>query len=133
MQLVVRVPPGHLIVCWGPKRSQNDLLFAKKVVSVAVPPNVLAAKDLQIGVGNLWHDAGICRALASAGLLTLFDAHIIAIDFLPDFLDVLRARAAREGVADPIEAVNASMDALPIEPGSLDAIWVRARAQRLCA
>jgi hypothetical protein len=54
------------------------------------------------------------------------DLHITAdrqVDFLPDFLDVLRSRAARAGVADRTEAVNASMHAPPIEHGSLDAIW----------
>ena len=51
------------------------------------------------------------------------DAQIIAVDFLPEFLEVLRSRAAQGGVADRIGTVNASMDTLPIEPGSLDAIW----------
>ena len=51
------------------------------------------------------------------------DAQIIAVDFLSDFLDVLRSRAAQGGVADRIGTVNASMDMLPFEAGSLDAIW----------
>jgi ubiquinone/menaquinone biosynthesis C-methylase UbiE len=51
------------------------------------------------------------------------DAHIVAVVSLTELLDVLRSRAAHTGVAGCIEAVNASMDALPIEPGSLDAIW----------
>jgi ubiquinone/menaquinone biosynthesis C-methylase UbiE len=68
-------------------------------------------------------DIGCGTGASTMVLAQDLDAHIVAIDFLPDFLDVLRSRAVHAGVADRIEAVNASMDALPIEPGSLDAIW----------
>jgi SAM-dependent methyltransferase len=68
-------------------------------------------------------DIGCGTGASTLVLARELDAHILAVDFLPDFLDVLRSRAVRAGVADRIEAVNASMDALPIEPGSLDAIW----------
>jgi SAM-dependent methyltransferase len=68
-------------------------------------------------------DIGCGTGASTLVLANDLDAHIVAVDLLPDFLDVLRSRAARAGVADRIEAVNASMDALPIEPGSLDAIW----------
>lgn len=68
-------------------------------------------------------DIGCGTGASTLVLAKELDAHILAVDFLPEFLDVLRAHAKREGVADRIEAVNASMDALPIEPGSLDAIW----------
>jgi SAM-dependent methyltransferase len=68
-------------------------------------------------------DIGCGTGASTLVLAKDLDAHIVAVDFLPDFLGVLRSRAARAGVADRIEAVHASMDALPIEPGSLDAIW----------
>lgn len=68
-------------------------------------------------------DIGCGTGASTLVLAQDLDTHIVAVDFLPDFLDVLRLRAARAGVADRIEAVSASMDALPIEPGSLDAIW----------
>lgn len=65
-----------------------------------------------------------CGTGASALVLAQdLDAQIIGVDFLPDFLDVLRSRAAQAGLADRIGTVNASMDALPFEAGSLDAIW----------
>ncbi|MGP1275044.1 MAG: class I SAM-dependent methyltransferase [Caulobacterales bacterium] len=51
------------------------------------------------------------------------DAHIVAVDFLPRFLDILNARAGRAGLSGRIETLEASMDALPLEPASLDAIW----------
>jgi SAM-dependent methyltransferase len=68
-------------------------------------------------------DIGCGTGASTLVLATELDAHIVAIDFVPDFLDALASRATRAGVADHIETVNASMDALPIEPGSLDAIW----------
>jgi ubiquinone/menaquinone biosynthesis C-methylase UbiE len=68
-------------------------------------------------------DIGCGTGASTLVLAKALDAHIFAVDFLPDFLDVLRSRAGSAGVADRIEAVTASMDALPIEPGSLDAIW----------
>ena len=51
------------------------------------------------------------------------DAQNIAVDSLSDFLEVLGSRAAHAGLADRISTANASMDALPFEAGSLDAIW----------
>jgi SAM-dependent methyltransferase len=45
------------------------------------------------------------------------------MNFLPDFLSVLKAGATRAGVADRIETLAQSMDALPFAEGSLDAIW----------
>jgi len=68
-------------------------------------------------------DIGCGTGASTLVLAKALDAHIFAVDFLPEFLDVLRSRAAVEGVAGRIEAVNAAMDALPFEPESLDAIW----------
>jgi SAM-dependent methyltransferase len=68
-------------------------------------------------------DIGCGTGASTLVLAKALDARIVAVDFLPEFLDVLKSRAAHAGVADRIEIVNASMDALPIEAGSLDAIW----------
>jgi len=68
-------------------------------------------------------DIGCGTGASTLVLAKSLDAHIVAVDFLPEFLEVLRSRAAGEGVAGRIEAVNAAMDALPFEPESLDAIW----------
>jgi SAM-dependent methyltransferase len=68
-------------------------------------------------------DVGCGTGASTLVLAQALDAHILAVDFLPEFLDVLKSRASRAGVADRIETLNASMDALPIEPSSLDAIW----------
>lgn len=65
-----------------------------------------------------------CGAGASALLLARhLDARVTAVDFLPAFVDELRARAVAAGVADRVEPVQASMDHLPFERGTFDAIW----------
>lgn len=65
-----------------------------------------------------------CGAGASARLLAAdLDARITAVDLMPAFLARLAELAAREGLADRIETLAASMDALPFEDESLDAIW----------
>ena len=68
-------------------------------------------------------DIGCGTGASTLVLAQDLDAQIIAVDFLSDFLDVLRSRAAQGGLANRISTVNASMDTLPFEAGSLDAIW----------
>lgn len=65
-----------------------------------------------------------CGTGASTLLLAReLDAEITAVDFLPDFLDELQARAHTQGVAEKISTLNCSMDALPFAPGEFDVIW----------
>jgi ubiquinone/menaquinone biosynthesis C-methylase UbiE len=65
-----------------------------------------------------------CGTGASTRLLARkLDAHITAIDFLPEFLDILKEKAAEDGSAQKIETLAASMDELPFADASLDAIW----------
>ena len=90
-------------------------------------------------------DAETCRAIELSGLLNQpglkiadigcgtgastfvlareLDASIMAIDFLPAFLETLKARARQAGFAERITTREASMDALPFSPEELDAIW----------
>lgn len=68
-------------------------------------------------------DIGCGTGASTLVLAQDLDAHITAVDALPDFLDVLRSRAALAGLANRITTLPASMDALPIAPGSLDGIW----------
>ncbi len=68
-------------------------------------------------------DIGCGTGASTLVLARELDAQIIAVDSLSEFLEVLRSRAARAGLADRISTVNASMDTLPFEAGSLDAIW----------
>ena len=65
-----------------------------------------------------------CGTGASAILLAReLDAQVTAVDFLPEFLEELQARAEREGAADRVTALNCSMDALPFADGEFDVIW----------
>jgi len=65
-----------------------------------------------------------CGTGASTILLAReLDAEMTAVDFLPEFLDELQARAKDHGVADRIVTLNGSMDALPFKEGQFDVIW----------
>ncbi|MEA5391276.1 class I SAM-dependent methyltransferase [Cyanobium gracile UHCC 0139] len=66
-----------------------------------------------------------CGTGASTLLLArlLGNARITAVDRLPDFLDVLQARARHLGLADAITPCAASMDNLPFADGELGVIW----------
>lgn len=68
-------------------------------------------------------DIGCGTGASTLVLAQALDARIVAVDFLSDFLDALSARASQAGLADRIDTVNASMDALPFDADSLDAIW----------
>ncbi len=68
-------------------------------------------------------DVGCGTGASTLVLADDLDAQITAVDFVPDFLDVMRSRAAQAGVAERIDTVRASMDSLPFEDGALDAIW----------
>ncbi len=65
-----------------------------------------------------------CGTGASTRLLAReLDARITAVDFAPEFLAVLSEEAERAEVGDRITTLTASMDALPFEAASYDAIW----------
>jgi SAM-dependent methyltransferase len=68
-------------------------------------------------------DIGCGTGASTLVLAAELDAQVTAVDFIPGFLAVLNARAAQAGLAGRIDTVHAPMDALPFEPGSLDAIW----------
>lgn len=82
-------------------------------------------RDLKIA------DIGCGTGASTLVLARDLDAQVAAVDILPEFLDMLRSRAARAGLADRIATVNASMDALPFEAGSLDAIWSEGAIYRM--
>lgn len=75
------------------------------------------AKDLRIV------DIG-CGTGASARVLAReLYAAVTAVDFLPDFLHQLEIAAERENLGGRIQTRVASMEALPFEEQSFDAIW----------
>lgn len=56
-------------------------------------------------------------------LAKALDASVTAVDFLPDFLHDLDIAAERQNLGKKIKTLSASMDALPFEEQSFDAIW----------
>ncbi len=55
-------------------------------------------------------------------------SRITAVDLHQPYLDQLRQAARELGVAGHVEATNASMDSLDVEPGSIDLIWAEGSA-----
>lgn len=76
-----------------------------------------ASSSLQIA------DIGCGTGAASFALARELDCSVTAIDFLPEFLQELNNRAAQHGLSNRVTTLQASMDALPLEDSSLDAIW----------
>ena len=68
-------------------------------------------------------DIGCGTGASTLVLAQELDARITAVDFAPEFLERLDEEASRAGVADRITTLAASMDELPFEPASYDAIW----------
>lgn len=68
-------------------------------------------------------DIGCGSGASTLVLAQDLDAHITAVDFLPEFLEKLNDTATERGLAERITTLARSMDDLPFEDGSLDAIW----------
>ena len=74
-------------------------------------------KDLMIA------DIGCGTGASTLVLAKALDASITALDFLPDFLERLEHRAKGQGLSGCITTLATSMEDLPFEEASLDAIW----------
>jgi cyclopropane fatty-acyl-phospholipid synthase-like methyltransferase len=68
-------------------------------------------------------DIGCGTGASTLILAKELDAHITAVDFLPEFLQELERAAAQAGVADRITTRAQSMDVLSFKEAELDAIW----------
>ena len=68
-------------------------------------------------------DIGCGTGASTLLLARLLQARITAVDFLPDFLDVLDRQAEALGVADRVSTLACSMDELPFADEALDVIW----------
>ena len=83
----------------------------------------LALSGLRGRAGLEVADLGCGTGASTLVLAAELDARITAVDLFPAFLDELVRRAGERGVEDRISPLAASIDDLPFEPGSLDAIW----------
>lgn len=68
-------------------------------------------------------DIGCGTGASTLVLARELDAEVVAVDFLPAFLERLGTRAARAGLGDRITTHAAAMDDLPFAAESRDAIW----------
>ncbi|GAB4363415.1 MAG: class I SAM-dependent methyltransferase [Kiloniellaceae bacterium] len=68
-------------------------------------------------------DIGCGTGASTLQLARALNARIAAVDFLPDFIAVLEARAAAEGLSGRIEPLVASMEALPFADETFDVLW----------
>ena len=68
-------------------------------------------------------DIGCGTGASTLVLARELDARVMAVDFVPDFLEGLEAAARQARIVDRITPLEASMEALPFEDASLDAIW----------
>ena len=68
-------------------------------------------------------DIGCGTGASTLVLAKELDAHITAVDFLPDFLVKLEEAAGRADLADCITTLCATMETLPFTEAAYDAIW----------
>ncbi|MFP4031863.1 MAG: class I SAM-dependent methyltransferase [Desulfococcaceae bacterium] len=68
-------------------------------------------------------DIGCGTGASTLLLARLLNAQITAVDFLPEFLDVLEEKAKKMGLSEKITPLACSMDNLPFEEAEFDLIW----------
>jgi ubiquinone/menaquinone biosynthesis C-methylase UbiE len=68
-------------------------------------------------------DIGCGTGASTLFLAQQLNAHITAVDFLKDFLDVLESKAERAGLSGKVSTLACSMDSLPFGDGEFDIIW----------
>lgn len=93
----------------GPGSDEHTLKALSYIPGVADMKSIL---DIGCGTG--------AQTLALAGAT---NAHITAIDLLPDFLHVLERRAREAGFAERIRTMEMSMDAITLAQKSFDIVW----------
>jgi len=86
----------------------------EKALSLAMIDRATLLKIADIGCGT-----GASTIL----LARLLQARITAVDFLPDFLEVLETNAKHMGLSEKITTLACSMDNLPFGDEEYDAIW----------
>jgi SAM-dependent methyltransferase len=98
----------------GARQGPGSRQATEKAMDFAVADRSIPLEIADIG----------CGTGASAILLAqLLNANITAVDFLPQFLDVLRTKANQLGVNDRITTLACSMERLPFADEQFDVIW----------
>ena len=68
-------------------------------------------------------DIGCGTGSSTLLLARTLNAQITAVDFLPDFIEMLKANAENEGLRKKIDPLVCSMDNLPFDEEIYDVIW----------
>ena len=98
----------------GERQGPGDASDTRLAVALS---GLSGAKSIRIA------DVGCGTGASTLVLAQELDATVTAVDVLEDFLLVLHNRAEREGLANRITTLAASMEALPFEETDFDAIW----------
>lgn len=73
-------------------------------------------------------DIGCGPGASSVPLAQLTGGSVLAVDVHPPFLEAVADRAREAGVADRVGVLEARMQELPVEPGSIDLVWAEGSA-----
>lgn len=86
----------------------------KMAISLAglAPTTPLKIADIGCGTGS-----------STLLLARTLNAQITAVDFLPEFIEVLKTNAENEGLSKKIDPLVCSMDCLPFDEEAYDVIW----------
>lgn len=86
----------------------------KKAIDLAMlnPSTQLKIADIGCGTGS-----------SAMTLARLLNAQVTAVDFLPEFIEVLKTTANNEGLTEKINPLVCSMDNLPFDDEEYDVIW----------
>ena len=68
-------------------------------------------------------DIGCGTGAASILLAKQLNAQVTAVDFLPEFIEVLKDKAEKEGLSEKIATIVCSMEDLPFNREEYDLIW----------
>ena len=82
----------------------------------------LSGLGLRPGILNI-ADLGCGTGASTLILAEYLNAQITAVDLSPEFLDILASNAQAKGFGDFVDTLECSIDKLPFEANSLDAIW----------
>jgi len=91
--------------------SENE---TKKALSLAMLDKTKQLKVADIGCGT---------GASTIFLAKQLNAHITAVDFLPEFIDILKEASIRDGLGKKITPIVCSMDNLPFGEEEYDVIW----------